>query len=255
MFEIIKNKEVGPDIFHLVLKCDELSEKPKPGQFFNVKVSRKLSTDPLLRRPFSVFDFNEEQNILELVYRKVGRGTEILSKYKEGEKLDVIGPLGNPFSTEKRRGLIHLVGGGMGIVPLHYLARTLDKGEKKVFLGAESSDELEFFTKRFKKMDVEIHRAAMTEKMEIKGSVLVLWMNYLDQEKPLFVYTCGPEKMLSAVEKECLKNSIQGQLSIEKRMGCGIGVCLSCSCETTEGNKRSCVDGPVFTLGEVVLNA
>ncbi len=255
MFEIISNKQVGPDIFHLVLKCSELKEKPKPGQFFNVKVSRNLTTDPLLRRPFSVFDFDEKENILELVYRKIGRGTEILSKYRAGEKLDVIGPLGNPFTTKKRAGLIHLVGGGMGIVPLHYLAKSLKKGEKKVFLGAESAAELKFFTKKFKKMNVEIHRAAVEEKLEIKGSVMVLWMNYLNQEKPLFVYTCGPEKMLSAVEKECLKNSIQGQLSIERRMGCGIGVCLSCSCETKDGNKRSCVDGPVFTLGEVVLNA
>ncbi len=256
MFKILSNKNVGPDIYHLVLSYEQLPQKPEPGQFFNIRLSGKSSSDPLLRRPFSLFDFDGADKKVEFVYRVVGRGTEILSKLEEGKELDVLGPLGNPFSVENREGLVHLIGGGMGIAPLYYLAKKLRSSIQNVFLGAANSKELKFFAEKFKELGVETHLAAMEEKLEIKGSALVLWLNYLQQETPNFVYTCGPEKMLAAVEKECLKNRIGGELSVEKRMGCGIGVCLSCSCESREEdekNKRACVEGPVFGLGEVVL--
>lgn len=256
MFEILANKKVGPDIYHLVLSYEQLPQNPEPGQFFNIKVAANSSSDPLLRRPFSLFDFDEADKKVEFVYRVVGRGTEILSKKKAGEKLDVLGPLGSPFSLEKRDGLVHLIGGGMGIAPLYYLSKKLRTSIQKVFLGAGTQKELEFFSKKFKSLGVDVHLAAMEEKLEIKGSALVLWLNYLQQETPNFVYSCGPEKMLAAVEKECLKNRIGGELSVEKRMGCGIGVCLSCSCQSRsedDKNKRACVEGPVFGLGEVVI--
>jgi len=256
MFKILSNKNVGPDIYHLVLSYEQLPQKPEPGQFFNIRLSGESSSDPLLRRPFSLFDFDSADKKVEFVYRVVGRGTEILSKLKEGKELDVLGPLGSPFSAEDREGLVHLIGGGMGIAPLYYLAKKLRSSIQNVFLGAANSNELEFFEEKFKGLGVETHLAAMEEKLEIKGSALVLWLNYLQQETPNFVYTCGPEQMLAAVEKECLKNRIGGELSVEKRMGCGIGVCLSCSCESRdeeEKNKRACVEGPVFGLGEVVL--
>ncbi len=256
MFEILSNKRVGPKIYHLVLSYEQLPQNPEPGQFFNIKVAKKSSSDPLLRRPFSLFDFDEADKKIEFVYRVVGRGTEILSESKTGEKLDVLGPLGNPFSLKDRKGLVHLIGGGMGIAPLYYLSKKLRNSIQKVFLGAGTYEELEFFSKKFKGLDLDVHLAAMEEKLEIKGSALVLWLNYLQQETPNFVYSCGPEKMLAAVEKECLKNNIGGELSVEKRMGCGIGVCLSCSCQSKNEenkNKRACVEGPVFGMGEVVI--
>lgn len=256
MFEILANKKVGPDIYHLVLNYEQLPQNPEPGQFFNIKVRTNSSNDPLLRRPFSLFDFDEADKKVEFVYRVVGRGTEILSKKKVGEKLDVLGPLGSPFSIKNRDGLVHLIGGGMGIAPLYYLSKKLRTSIQKVFLGAGTYKELNFFSKKFEGLGVDVHLAAMEEKLEIKGSALVLWLNYLQQETPNFVYSCGPEKMLAAVEKECLKNRIGGELSVEKRMGCGIGVCLSCSCQSRNEdneNKRACVEGPVFGLGEVVI--
>jgi dihydroorotate dehydrogenase electron transfer subunit len=144
----------------------------------------------------------------------------------------------------------------MGIAPLYYLSKKLRNSKQKIFLGAASYKELDFFSKKFEGLDVDVHLAAMEEKLEIKGSALVLWLNYLQQETPNFVYSCGPEKMLAAVEKECLKKNIGGELSVEKRMGCGIGVCLSCSCQSRNEenkNKRACVEGPVFGMGEVVI--
>lgn len=258
MFKIIANREVGPGIFQLVLNYDQLPQKPQPGQFFNIKVSQEGSDDPLLRRPFSIFDFDGAEKRVEFIYRVVGKGTKILSEMKKGKELDLLGPLGTPFSLDNAEGNVHLIGGGMGIAPLYYLAKKLKNTKQSIYLGAANKKELEFFEEKFEDLGVECHLAAMEEKLEIQGSALVLWLNYLQKESPNYVYTCGPEKMLAAVEKECLKNNIGGELSVEKRMGCGIGVCLSCSCETkaeNEKNKRACVEGPVFGLGEVVLGA
>jgi dihydroorotate dehydrogenase electron transfer subunit len=258
MFKIIANNEVGPGIFQLVLNYDQLPQKPEPGQFFNIKVSQSGSDDPLLRRPFSIFDFDAAEKKIEFIYRVVGKGTKILSKLEKETELDVLGPLGTPFSLNQNKGNVHLIGGGMGIAPLYYLAKKLKSSKQKVYLGAANQAELNFFEEKFKGLGVELHLAAMEEKLEIKGSALVLWLNYLEKNTPDYVYTCGPEKMLAAVEKEALKNNIGGQLSVEKRMGCGIGVCLSCSCETREEdqkNKRACEEGPVFGLGEVILSA
>lgn len=255
MYEIFSNKEVGPDIYHLVLKCEGLEKEVEAGQFFNIKLSGINSYDPLLRRPLSVFDFSNESKRVEFVYKVVGKGTEILANYDPGEKLDLLGPLGSPFSISDRQSAnIHLIGGGMGIAPLYLLAKKLKDLPIKVFLGAANKAELEFFADKFKNLGVEIHLAAMEEKLEIKGTALRLWDNYLKSELPSFVYCCGPEPLLSAVEIKALKEKIPGEISIEKRMGCGFGVCLSCSCESrneNEKNKRACVEGPVFAFGEV----
>lgn len=257
MFKIIQNSEVGPSIFHLILNYDQLSEQPEPGQFFNLKVSQNGSNDPLLRRPLSIFDFREVEQKVEFIYRVVGKGTKLLSKMNSGEEIDILGPLGSGFSLDKKHDKLDLIGGGMGIVPLYYLAKKLKAEDISVYLGAAKREELGFFENKFLELGLDTHLAAMEEKLEIQGTALELWLNYFEQQRPDFVYTCGPEKMLKAVEKECLENKIKGQLSVEKRMGCGIGVCLSCSCETRDKdqkNKRACVEGPVFELGEVILD-
>lgn len=256
MFTVIENKEVGPNIFQLVLKFDNLKQVPQPGQFFNLKISQNESLDPLLRRPLSVFDFEAAEKRLEFVYRVVGKGTRILARTKVGNKLDLLGPLGNPFSLAQKDKELNLIGGGMGIAPLYYLAKKLKDSQPKVYLGTASKAELKFFESKFKHLGLEYQLAAVEEKLDIKGTALDLWLTNL-QKKPDFVYCCGPEKLLAAVEKHCLEKNIAGEISVEKRMGCGIGVCLSCSCQTKSDenkNKRACVEGPVFAMGEVVLS-
>lgn len=256
ILKIIFNKEVGPDIFHLVLKYESLNEIPKPGQFFNLKVSETGCDDPLLRRPLSIFDHQKEEKIIEFVYKLVGKGTKILSRMKKGKEIDILGPLGESFSLSTAK-KIDIIGGGMGIAPLYYLSKNLEAKNINIYLGACNKKELEFFEAKFAEVGINIHLAAVEEKLEIQGTALELWQNYLEQNKPDFIYSCGPKKMLAVVEKKCLENDITGEISVEIRMGCGIGVCLSCSCEAKEEgekNKRACVEGPVFALGEVVLN-
>lgn len=259
MFKVIANNEVGPEIYQLVLTYDQLAEEPAPGQFFNLKVSGDGTADPLLRRPFSIFDFEKETKRIEFVYKVVGRGTKILTQLKKGAEIDILGPLGSPF-TVLEKAEVDLIGGGMGIAPLYYLAKKLKESsriEPSLYLGAASRAELDFFAEKFKALGLEPHLAADREKLEIKGTALTLWLNYLQDRKPEFVYSCGPEKMLAAVEAEVLKNKLKGELSVEKRMGCGIGICLSCSCRSKSAeakNKRACVEGPVFEFGEVVID-
>lgn len=255
MFKIIENTEVGPDIYYLALKYDQLEKKPVPGQFFNLKVSQNNCDDPLLRRPLSIFDYKEKKKKVEFIYKVVGKGTKVLSSMGEDKKLDMLGPLGSGFNLSVDNNL-DLIGGGMGIAPLFYLAKKLKSKNLSIYLGASNKAELDFFESKFKQLNTDIHLAAVKEKLEIQGTALDLWLNYAEKNKPDFVYTCGPEKMLTAVENECLKRDIEGELSVEKRMGCGIGVCLSCSCKTKnqeKKNKRACVEGPVFELGEVIL--
>ena len=255
MFKIVENTEVGPDIYYLALKYDHFEKKPLPGQFFNLKVSQNNCDDPLLRRPLSIFDYKEKEKRIEFVYKVIGKGTKILSSMEEGKKIDVLGPLGSGFTLSENDNL-DLIGGGMGIAPLYYLAKKLKAKKISIYLGASNKAELDFFESKFKEINVDIHLAAIKEKLEIQGTALDLWLTYTEKNEPDFVYTCGPEKMLIAVENECLKRDIGGELSVEKRMGCGIGVCLSCSCKTEneeEKNKRACVEGPVFELGEVIL--
>ena len=172
MFKIIANREVGPGIFQLVLDYDQLPQNPKPGQFFNIKVSQPGSDDPLLRRPFSIFDFDAAEKKVEFIYRVVGKGTKILSELEAETELDVLGPLGTPFSLNENKGNVHLIGGGMGIAPLYYLAKKLKSRNQKVYLGAVNQAELEFFTEKFKGLGVELHLAAMEKNLRLKD---LLW--------------------------------------------------------------------------------
>ncbi|SFL68024.1 dihydroorotate dehydrogenase electron transfer subunit [Halanaerobium salsuginis] len=258
MFKIIANRLVGPKIYEIIIKADKLIEQPQPGQFFNLKVNKLKSKDPFLRRPFSVFDFNPVSQQLTFVYRVVGRGTEILSSFKVGDSLDLLGPLGKGFTLPENKKSLHLIGGGIGIAPLYYLARVLaDQQQLSIYLGAETKTELNFFQQKFSELKCSIKLTAMAEKLDFKGTALQLWLKNLPANKADFIYVCGPEKMLLAVEKEALARNIDGELSVEKRMGCGIGICLSCSCQSVESpltRKRACIEGPVFKLGEVELD-
>ncbi|MFW6269683.1 MAG: dihydroorotate dehydrogenase electron transfer subunit, partial [Bacillota bacterium] len=220
----------------------------------HLKINKNNTFDPLLRRPFSFFDIDKNKGIIKLVYKIVGRGTRILSKYKNGEKINVLGPLGNGFDLKSDYDKIIVIGGGMGIVPLFMLVKLLkDKFAKfQVLLGANTGNELNFFIDRFKCENIHLSIATMDGSIGYKGTVLDLWQNLNSDAK--YVYSCGPRTMLKHIKKYAENKNIPGQISLEERMGCGTGVCLSCVCQTRQGNQRVCKEGPVFPLKEVVLN-
>ncbi len=248
-----KNHSVGPDIYHMELQAPEIAGRTEPGQFVHLKVRGDGCLDPLLRRPFSIHDIDNKKGTVSLVYRVVGRGTEILSSYRKRDRIDILGPLGNGFNTGIRSKRVVIIGGGMGLAPLYLLSRRLSQfNQVEVFAGGEGRDDLEYFLDNFNLLDIELKTATIDGSIGFKGKVTELWdrLEYC----PDYIFACGPRPMLQEVQKIAGLEEIPGQLSLEERMACGTGVCLSCSCKTKKGNKRVCKDGPVFALDEVIFN-
>jgi dihydroorotate dehydrogenase electron transfer subunit len=233
--KIISQRKIAHDIFHLqVIKKDE---KIAPGQFYMLKIA----DDALpLMRPISVYNVENEK--LHFLYKIAGKGTEILSKLKKDVQIELLGPLGNGFPCQEVSGRIALVGGGIGIPPLFETAKQLTKNgcQVDVFLGYK--DEL-FAFEPFEEVCENIFIAVEKGDEGYNGFITDIFhaQNYNA------VFTCGPEIMMMKVKELCDAQQVPVYLSMESRMACGIGACLVCNCKTTEGMKRCCKDGPVFS--------
>lgn len=248
------NKKVGPDIYKMILKANKRIEA-NPGQFIHLKIKND-SYDPLLRRPFSIFDVNKKNNLLTIFYKVCGRGTKLMTEIKNGEEVDVLENLGNGFNLKMKNKNLVLIGGGMGIAPLYYLAKKLAKTNRlRVLLGAQNKEELIFLNNKFSKLDLKLDNATIDGSLGFKGNVVDLLKNIIkDKQKIDYIYSCGPTPMLKELKKIVINNDIETEASLEERMGCGVGVCLSCTVRTSNGNKRACKEGPVFPLKEVIFD-
>ena len=234
--KIRENKKIAKDIYEMKLEGDT-SDITAPGQFIDIKLDGFY-----LRRPISVCDV--EGNVITIIYKILGNGTEAMTAYPEGKVLSVISGLGNGYDTSLSGNNPLLIGGGVGIPPLYLLARELRKENKKVtvILGFNISDEI-FYVDEFKKLGCEVAVTTVDGSFGIPGFVT----NAIPDDYSFF-YTCGPEPMLKAVYKA---TKTSGQFSFEARMGCGYGACMGCSCKTLTGYKRICVDGPVMMKEEI----
>lgn len=237
IFTIISNTQLTGDVFELKLIGDT-SDVTAAGQFVNIKIEGLF-----LRRPISVCDVNGGR--LTLIYKVVGKGTEVMSKMRTGEKLDVLTGLGNGYDLTKAGDSPLLIGGGVGVPPLYYLARKLVAQGKSVsvILGFNTKTEV-FLESEFKALGCAVTVTTVDGSYGVKGFVT----DAMDIEYSHF-YTCGPEPMLKAVYA---KSNTDGQFSFEERMGCGFGACMGCSCKTVTGYKRICKDGPVLSKGEIL---
>lgn len=238
IYKIISNEPIAEAVYKMVLSGDT-SALSKPGQFINIQLDGKF-----LRRPISICDWDD--STITILYKKVGSGTEQLSRMRSGESLDILCGLGNGYSTEKSGGKPLLIGGGVGVPPLYNLCRKLI-GEGKavtVILGFNTQSEV-FFENEFKALGAEVLVATTDGSYGTKGFVTDL-MKHIPYT---YFYTCGPMPMFHAIEA-IAKTS--GQYSFEERMGCGFGACMGCSCKTKYGNKRICKDGPVLEREEIL---
>lgn len=232
---ISENKKIAKDVYLMKLtgEVDAL-----PGQFINIKLDGFF-----LRRPISICDANADE--ITIIYKTVGKGTEYMSRMTDGETLDVLSGLGNGFDLEKSGAAPLVIGGGVGVPPMYYLAKCLVNQGKKVtaVLGFNSKDDV-FGVKEFESLNVKTIVSTADGSFGEKGFVTdVLPKDYT------YFYTCGPEPMLKAVYE---KTDTSGQLSFEERMGCGFGACMGCSCKTKYGNRRICKDGPVLEKEEII---
>lgn len=239
IFKIVSNIEIAPNVFKLVLKGNT-SELNRSGQFVNI-----LIPNLYLRRPISICDY--DKNSLTLIYKVIGKGTEVLSKMNKNEELNILLPLGNGYSLKKDKHNYLLIGGGVGIPPLYNLAKRLLKDKKNkvtTILGFNSKNEI-FYDKEFKALGSKVIVTTIDGSYGTKGFVVDAMKNI----KYDYFYTCGPLPMLKAVYKTSITS---GEFSFEERMGCGFGVCMGCSCKTITSYKRICKDGPVLTKEEIL---
>ncbi len=215
-----------------------------PGQFVNIKVP---ATDGVfLRRPISVCDV--EDNLLTLYIKPVGKGTDRLCSLSAGDEFEVLLPLGSSFSCPSGNGLNLLIGGGVGIAPLLYLARKLrEAGQEVAFLlGGASASDLEL-AKVFGRYG-EVHLTTVDGSAGTRGFVTD---HAILGGKIARIYSCGPTPMMKAVAKIAKERAIDMEASLENHMACGLGACLCCVEDTTTGNRCVCTDGPVFNISEL----
>lgn len=245
--------EVGPDCFLLELEAPAIAREAVPGQFVHVRVSATL--DPFLRRPLSIHRVDVRRGTLSLLYQVVGRGTALLATVRPHRKINVLGPLGRGFTILPPALDTLLVAGGIGIAPLYFLAeRLLAAGHRVTLLhGARSRDYL-LLAEELAALPLTYIQATDDGSAGMRGTVVEAFAG-LDL-RPAFVYAAGPTPMLAALA--CMVQAVQvrAEFSLEERMGCGVGGCMSCSFKAREGEgwayRRVCTEGPVYPADKVV---
>lgn len=237
IFEIVHNTPLTNNVYKMTLRGDT-SAITAPGQFVNIKLDGLY-----LRRPISVCDL--QADLLTIIYKVVGKGTQQLSEMKAGT-LHLLTGLGNGYDLTKSGEAPVLLGGGVGVPPMYLLCKKLlEQGKSvQVILGFNTKNEV-FFEQEFKSLGAQVTVTTVDGTYGQKGFVT----DALASCTYSYFYTCGPEPMLKAVYRAARTS---GQFSFEKRMGCGFGACMGCSCKTITGYKRICKEGPVLEKEEIL---
>ena len=232
------NEPIAKNVMKITLSGD-LSAIVRPGQFVNLKLDGFY-----LRRPISVCD--AEGDLLTLIYKTVGDGTRAMAGYGKGKEIDCLVGLGNGYDEKDAGDRPLLVGGGVGVPPLYLLAKRLTAAGKRVavILGFNTKDEV-FFETEFRALGCDVRVTTVDGSCGTRGFVT----DALHGLDPTCLYTCGPEPMLRALYRATV---CPGQFSFERRMGCGFGACMGCTCKTISGNKRICREGPVLKREEIL---
>ena len=249
-FEVTRNHHITDDYFALYLKCPVPLPEILPGQFVEVLVNNSATT--YLRRPFSIYEADYEKNELSLLIKTVGDGTMTLSKLKEGDSLNLVYPLGNSFSLPEGKKAL-LIGGGVGIAPMLLLAQRLKAQgyQPDVLIGGRTTSDIvepEKYTP-FGNVYITTDDGSAGE----KGMVTQHSVFSGEVSDYSIIYACGPDPMMKAVARLAASLHIPCEISLENTMACGIGVCLCCVVETVDGNKTTCIDGPVFNTSKLKL--
>lgn len=247
-FTIVERRQLGEHYFSLTLQHPQILPDIAAGQFVEVEVTD--CKEVLLRRPISIHDVDTEANTLTLLIQTVGKGTRKLSTLSVGDRLNLVYPLGHGFSIAGSHPL--LVGGGAGIAPLLYLAKCYhQKGIRPtILLGGRTADLIPV-RKAFEPygtIGVATEDGSLGERGLVTQHSL-----FVSQDHPEYdqICTCGPTPMMKAVARKCLSLGIRCEVSLENMMACGIGACLCCVCDTDQGHKCVCKEGPVFNAEDL----
>ncbi len=251
--EIIKMDCLAPEVYSMWVNVGRMASESCAGQF--VSLYMKAGGDKLLPRPISICEINEKDGYLRLVFRVVGAGTKEFASYRAGDRISLLGPLGNGFEIQNKEAL--LIGGGIGIPPILQLSKDLP-GKKKIVLGYRDSDL--FLKEEFERYG-DVFISTEDGSAGTKGNIIdAARANGLESGTKV-IYACGPLPMLKGVKSYGAEHGIQTWISMEEKMACGVGACLACVCGTNQAdrhsnvkNKRICADGPVFNADEVKLS-
>jgi dihydroorotate dehydrogenase electron transfer subunit len=243
-------KELARNIFALEFLSSNIARSATPGQFVNIKIDR--AAFPLWRRPMSICD--AERETVRILFNVVGRGTAVLARTNPGESVDVVGPLGHGFDTERHFDLGVVVAGGLGVAPFSFLTRVLSRKKIPIitFVGARTTEYLVLEGLK------EVSVATDDGSRGYRGSVVDLLRTQFGKlrgSNPI-LFTCGPTPMFRSLQKLIGEENIPCQASVETTMACGIGLCQGCPIEMADGPRKyklACKDGPVFDLSKIIL--
>lgn len=256
---VLSNQEISPGYYRMRILAPGFGAVARPGQFVMFRV--QLSLPPLLRRPFGIFrtgflppdcEGQPPKEYLELLYKVVGRGTGIMRDLHQGDRVEVLGPLGRGFDPGAPDEEKILVGGGIGLVPLYMLARELvGRSSVRLLMGGRTRDDILAVTE-FGRLGVQTYVSTDDGSLGEEGVVTKVLQRKLDKYPRASVFACGPMPMIEAVQRICADRGVPLQVSLEALMACGVGACLGCVVKGaghSEENPRylcSCKEGPVF---------
>jgi dihydroorotate dehydrogenase electron transfer subunit len=244
--ELIKKQELCPGIFDFTVKAPEIASEAQIGQFLHITCGGST----LLRRPISICDV--QNDTVRFAFQVKGEGTTELAKREVGEMIDILGPAGHGFEVKEGAKAV-VIGGGIGVFPLLQLARQTDSA---VFLGFRNKD-LVVMEEEFRAVNDNVTICTDDGSYGYDGFAIAAMSEYILENEVDMIYCCGPTPMLKTVKQIAEYRNIPCQLSLEQRMGCGIGACLTCVCETKDEGmgkyKQVCSCGPVFDAKEVVF--
>lgn len=254
--ELVKKEQIKSDIYKYSVKSDKMANQAKPGQFLEIRVTDSI--EPFLRRPISIHNVKKEEGIIEFIFQVKGKGTELLAERKEGELIDIIGPLGQGTFNIDGYEKIAIIGGGIGIFPLYELAKKAKKDGKNVnmYLGFRNKDFV-ILENEYKNVSNNFTLSTDDGSYGKNGFAINFLKDDISKNPVDCIYACGPLPMLKAVQALAKEKNIPCQLSLEERMGCGMGACIGCvvkyKTETEDTFKRVCREGPVFDANTVEI--
>ena len=246
--KLLAAHEIAGGIFDFTVNAPSIAAEAQCGQFLHIKCGDGV----FLRRPISICD--TDGDTVRFIFEVKGRGTELLAEKKPGDILDIMGPLGHGFEIKPDYKNAVIIGGGIGVFPLFKLAKSINS---HVFLGFRSKDRV-VMEDEFKGTSKSLTIGTDDGSYGYAGYIAGAAEEFIAENGADIIFACGPAPMLRAVKLIAESRGIPCQISMEQRMGCGIGACLVCTCETNrdgmDGQVRVCKDGPVFYSTEVTLN-
>ncbi len=250
VYKLVRKKAISEDTYSFWVQCPEAAQLAKCGQFVHIRVPGFT-----LRRPISICEIDKSSGVIRVVFEIRGAGTKKLAELNEGDDIDMIAPLGNGYSAElAQNGRVLVVGGGIGVPPMLETAKACPKAT--AILGFRSFDRV-ILTKDFAKYGIDTILCTDDGSAGVRGQVSEPLRAELEKGDISVVFACGPKPMLASVQQLAKEYGVLCEMSLEERMGCGVGACVGCVCKVVRDGEekllRVCKEGPVFNAEEVIL--